>query len=83
MILIKISSWLIAQNLLFIRNFLIHRKRKIGTISRNDLMPTLFLNFLYFRPKIHETMATKITAPIIDGTIAIPAKLGPHVPKMA
>ena len=80
MILIKISSWLIAQNLLFIRNFLIHRKEKWG-ISRNDLC--LFLNFLYFRPKIHETMATKITAPIIDGTIAIPAKLGPHVPKMA
>lgn len=81
MILIKISSWLIAQNLLFIRNFLIHRKRKIGHKSKR-LMP-YFLNFLYFRPKIHETMATKITAPIIDGTIAIPAKLGPHVPKMA
>jgi len=31
-------------------------------------------------PKKKETTATTITAPIIDGTIAIPANLGPHVP---
>ena len=35
------------------------------------------------RPKKNETTATTITAPIIDGTIAIPASDGPQEPKIA
>ena len=31
-------------------------------------------------PKKNDTIATKITAPIIDGTIAIPANEGPQLP---
>ena len=36
-----------------------------------------------FTPKIKETIITKITAPIIDGIIAIPATCGPHAPNTA
>ena len=36
-----------------------------------------------FTPKIRETIITKITAPIIDGIIAIPATCGPHAPNTA
>jgi len=41
----------------------------------------LQLNSTYsLLPKKNDTTATTITAPIIEGINAIPAKLGPHVP---
>jgi hypothetical protein len=39
--------------------------------------------YFYFLPIKNETTATTITAPIIEGTSAIPAKLGPHEPSKA
>ncbi len=41
---------------------------------------SLFDNYL-LRPKKNDTTATKMTAPIIAGTMAIPATCGPQVPK--
>lgn len=42
-----------------------------------------YLKTYAFFPKKNETTATKITAPKIEGTIAMPAALGPQSPKIA
>ncbi len=47
-----------------------------------------FLLFYFYSvflsiPSTKETTSTKMTAPNIDGTIAIPAICGPHEPKIA
>ena len=41
---------------------------------------TSFLFFIYALLMKNDTTATKITAPKIEGTNAIPAKLGPQCP---
>lgn len=38
---------------------------------------------IYFLPTKKETTATSITAPIMDGTNAMPARLGPQLPSNA
>ena len=42
-----------------------------------------FYSVLLSIPSTKETTSTKMTAPNIDGTIAIPAICGPHEPKIA
>ena len=46
----------------------------------------IFIFYSVLRPKIlrmNEVRSTRITAPKIDGTMAIPAICGPHSPKIA
>ena len=40
-------------------------------------------NFYFFLPNKKDTTAMTITAPMTEGINAIPAKLGPQVPKIA